>query len=160
MEKVHVGLLMGVFDLFHVGHLKLIRNAKERCEYLRVAILSDELVMEYKKHYPVIPAEERKEVLEALRDVDEVVIIEDTPSRLTEYDRRPFDAFFSGNDYEGNPYWIYEQQELRKRGSDVVFFPYTESQSTTKIISKIRNTKQHQAPQRNIKQHKATRGNT
>lgn len=141
MEKVHVGLLMGVFDLFHVGHLKLIRNAKERCEYLRVAILSDELVMEYKKHYPVIPAEERKEVLEALRDVDEVVIIEDTPSRLTEYDRRPFDVFFSGNDYEGNPYWIYEQQELRKRGSDVVFFPYTESQSTTKIISKIRNTK-------------------
>ena len=141
MEKVHVSLLMGVFDLFHVGHLKLIRNAKERCEYLRVAILSDELVMEYKKHYPVIPAEERKEVLEALRDVDEVVIIEDTPSRLTEYDRRPFDAFFSGNDYEGNPYWIYEQQELRKRGSDVVFFPYTESQSTTKIISKIRNTK-------------------
>ena len=141
MEKVHVGLLMGVFDLFHVGHLKLIRNAKDRCEYLRVAILSEELVMEYKKHYPVIPAEERKEVLEALRDVDEVVIIEDTPSRLTEYDRRPFDAFFSGNDYEGNPYWIYEQQELRKRGSDVVFFPYTESQSTTKIISKIRNTK-------------------
>ena len=141
MEKVHIGLLMGVFDLFHVGHLKLIRNAKARCEYLRVAILSDELVMKFKNHYPVIPAEERKEILEAVREVDEVVIIEDTPSRLTEYERRPFDAFFSGNDYEGNPYWIKEQAELRKLGSDIIFFPYTESQSTTKIINKIRNTR-------------------
>ena len=141
MKNVKIGLLMGVFDLFHVGHLKLIQNAKARCEYLRVAILSDELVMRFKGHYPIIPAEERKEILMAIREVDEVVIIKDDPSRLLEYSRRPFDAFFSGNDYEGNPYWMHEQEELRKKGSDIIFFPYTETQSTTKIINRIRSTK-------------------
>ncbi|MBR2801460.1 MAG: adenylyltransferase/cytidyltransferase family protein [Erysipelotrichaceae bacterium] len=141
MEKVNTGLLMGVFDLFHVGHLKLIRNAKSRCRYLRVAILSDSLVRKFKGHDPYIPAEERKEILEAIREVDEVVIIRDTPSRLVEYERRPFDCFFSGNDYEHNEYWLKEREELRKKGSDIVFFPYTETQSTTKIVNKIRNTR-------------------
>lgn len=139
MEKVNTGLLMGVFDLFHVGHLKLIRNAKSRCRYLRVAILSDSLVRKFKGHDPYIPAEERKEILEAVREVDEVVIIDDDPSRLVEYARRPFDVFFSGNDYENNEYWRWEKEELRRRGADIVFFPYTETQSTTKIAEKIRN---------------------
>ena len=139
MEKQKVGLLMGVFDLFHVGHLNLINNARSRCDYLRVAILSDKLVYKFKKHYPVIPEEERKTILEALRNVDEVVVVYDDPSRLMEYDRRPFDVFFSGDDYRDNKYWMWERDELRKLGSDIVFFPYTESQSTSKIITRIRN---------------------
>ena len=133
------GLLMGVFDLFHVGHLKLILNAKEHCDYLRVAILSDALVRQFKGHDPVIPQEERKTILEHIREVDEVVIISDTPSRLTEYERRPFDLFFSGDDYRDNEYWKWEKEELNKLGADIVFFPYTESQSTTNIINKVRN---------------------
>lgn len=144
MSKYNIGLLMGVFDLYHVGHLKLILNAKERCEYLRVAILSDELVHQYKGHYPVICEDERKEILEHVREVDEVVVIRDNPSRLMEWNRRPFDCFFSGDDYSGNEYWQWEKEELRKRNSDIEFFPYTESQSTTKIVAKIRemeNTK-------------------
>ncbi|MCR5373449.1 MAG: adenylyltransferase/cytidyltransferase family protein [Solobacterium sp.] len=139
MEHYRVGLLMGVFDLFHTGHLKLIRNAGEHCEYLRVAILSDELVMKFKHHYPVIPEEERKAVLEAVKGVDEVVIIEDNPSRIMEWHRRPFDCFFSGNDYENNDYWKWEKEELRKLGADLLFFPYTEEQSTTKIIQRIQS---------------------
>lgn len=138
MSKYKTGLLMGVFDLYHVGHLKLILNAKQRCEYLRVAILSDELVNQYKGHYPVICEEERKEILEHVKEVDEVVIIRDNPSRLMEWERRPFDCFFSGDDYSGNEYWKWEKEELRKRNSDIEFFPYTESQSTTRIIAKIR----------------------
>ena len=138
MSKYKIGLLMGVFDLFHVGYLKLILNAKQRCEYLRVAILSDELVNQYKGHAPVICEDERKEVLEHVREVDEVVVIRDNPSRLMEWERRPFDCFFSGDDYSGNDYWKWEKEELRKRNSDIEFFPYTESQSTTKIIAKIR----------------------
>ena len=136
-KRYPVGLLMGIFDLFHVGHLRLIQRAKERCGYLRVAILSDELTVQFKGKPPVIPAEERMEILAALREVDEVVCITDTPSRLTEWDRRPFDCFFSGDDYEGNEYWAWEKQELRKRGADIVFFPYTKKQSTTKIRERI-----------------------
>ncbi len=137
-RQYETGLLMGVFDLFHVGHLRLIERAKARCAFLRVAVLSDELVAKFKGHGPVIPEEERRTILAALRDVDEAVIIYDDPSRLIEWERRPFDCFFSGNDYEGNEYWEWEKKELRKRGSDIVFFPYTESQSTTKIVNKIR----------------------
>ncbi len=129
----HTGLLMGVFDLFHIGHLNLIRRAKAECEYLRIAVLSDALVEEYKHHPPVIPFHERMEILGALRDVDEVVSIDDVPSRLVEYNRRPFDCFFSGDDYLENDYWTWERQELKKLGADVVFFPYTKGQSSTQI---------------------------
>ena len=138
MEKYKTGLLMGVFDLFHVGHLKLIIRAKALSEYLRVAILSDQLVKQYKGHFPIINEQERQEILEHIKEVDEVVIIEDNPSRIMEWHRRHFDCFFSGNDYNNNDYWKWEKEELRKLGSDMIFFPYTESQSTTKIITRIR----------------------
>ena len=131
------GLVMGVFDLFHIGHLNLIRRAKEHCRYLRVAILSDELVYEFKKKYPVIPLAERMEIAGAVRYVDEVVAITDTPSRLEEWKRRKFDCFFSGDDYRGNEYWAWEKKELNKLGADIVFFPYTESQSSTRIREKL-----------------------
>ena len=101
-------------------------------------MLSDDLVEKYKNRRPVIPLDERMEILSAIRGVDEVVPITDDPSRLLEYDRRPFDCFFSGDDYSGNAYWEWERQELRKRGSDIVFFPYTKEQSTTSIRSRMK----------------------
>ena len=141
-KKYKVGLLMGVFDLFHVGHLNLIKRAKEKCEYLRVDILSDDLVMQFKGIYPTIPAEERKAILEAIRYVDEVVILETSPSRIEEWHKRPFDCFFSGDDYAGNEYWAWEKQELRKLGSDIYFFPYTQSQSSSKIREALKEKAQ------------------
>ena len=138
-KQYGVGLLMGVFDLFHVGHLRLIRRAKARCNYLRVGVMSDELTRQMKHITPTIPEQERMEVLSALRDVDEVVLITDNPSRLLEYDRRPFDCFFSGDDYAGNEYWAWEKQELRKRGADMEFFPYTKEQSSTHIREQMKD---------------------
>ena len=132
-KEYNTGLLMGVFDLFHVGHLRLIQRAKEHCSCLRVAVLSDELVMKFKHHAPVIPLAERMEILAAVREVDEVVAIYDDPSRLLEYSRRPFDCFFSGDDYADNDYWKWEKEELRKLGSDIMFFSYTQQQSSTRI---------------------------
>ncbi len=137
--EYHIGLLMGVFDMFHVGHLRLIRNAKKHCDYLRVCVLSDELTYKFKNRYPVIPLSERMEILGGLRDVDEVQMITDDPSRILEYSRRPFDCFFSGDDYAGNEDWAIERKELKKLGADMMFFPYTQSQSSTKIRQKIMN---------------------
>ena len=131
----------GTFDLFHIGHLRLIQRAKEQCGYLRVGVLSDELVIKYKNKPPVISQKERMEILKALREVDEVVPIDDTPDRLTEWKRRPFDCFFSGDDYRDNPYWIWEQQELKKLGADLGYFPYTALESTTKIRSRAQEPK-------------------
>ena len=142
MEKEYeIGLVMGVFDLFHVGHLNLIKRAKDHCRYLRVAVLSDELVYEYKHKYPIIPLEERMEILASIRYVDEVVQIDDNPSRLMELDRRHFDCFFSGDDYTENDYWNWERSELKKRGVDMMFFPYTRPQSSTNIRNKLNDEK-------------------
>ena len=135
-----VGLLMGVFDLFHIGHLNLIRRAKAQCCFLRIAVLADSLVYKYKQLYPVIPQQERMEILRALRDVDEVVLLEkgDEVSRLHEWHKRPFDCFFSGDDYADNPYWAWEREELKKLGADMVFFPYTKKRSSSMIRRELR----------------------
>ena len=142
MKKYQTGLVMGVFDLFHVGHLNLIMRAKEQCAFLRVGVLSDDLVWEYKEKRPVIGQEERMRIVEAIRYVDEAVLISDNPSRVMEWHRRPFDCFFSEDDYTGNAYWEWEREELKKLGADICFFPYTKEQSTTKIREKMGNTEQ------------------
>ena len=136
-RNYEIGLVMGVFDLFHVGHLNLIRKARERCAFLRAGVLSDELVRKFKGHDPVINQDERMQILAALRYVDEVVLINDDPSRLIEFKRRPFDCFFCGDDYIDNPYFAYEKKELNKLGADICFLPYTRSQSSTMIRKKI-----------------------
>ena len=138
-KRYHIGLLMGVFDLFHIGHLNLIMRAKEQCDYLRVGVLSDDLVMKFKNIYPTIPLSERMAILAAIRYVDEVVEIDTDPSRLVEWKKRPFDCFFSGDDYINNEYWNWEREELRKLGADICFFPYTKEQSSTMIREQLRN---------------------
>ncbi len=133
MERVGIGLVMGVFDLFHIGHLRLLKRAKERCRYLRVAVLSDELTEKFKNIRPTIPLEERMEILAAIKYVDEVVAITESPSRIEEWNKRPFDVFFSGDDYANNAYWAWEKTELQKLGADICFLPYTREQSSTHI---------------------------
>jgi len=128
-----VGLLMGVFDLFHVGHLRLIRRAKQRCRFLRVGVMSDDLVLKFKSIIPTIPQEQRMEIVGAIAEVDEVVLIDDDPSRIREWKRRPFDCFFSGDDYAGNEAWAWEKSELEKLGATIEFFPYTKEQSSSSI---------------------------
>ena len=102
--------------------------------------IAESLLLHIKSSMPVISQDDRMEILKGLRAVDEVVLIDDTPDRLTEWKRRPFDCFFSGNDHSDKPYWIWEQQELKKLGADLVYFPYTEEESTTKIRARIRET--------------------
>ena len=138
-KKYNKGLLMGVFDLFHIGHLNLIRRAKAQCCFLRIGVLSDKLVFEFKQIYPIIPQDERMEILRALRDVDEVVLLErkEEVSRLYEWHKRPFDCFFSGDDYADNTYWAWEKEELKKLGADMVFFPYTKKRSSSMIRKEL-----------------------
>lgn len=139
LKPYNIGLLMGVFDLFHIGHLNLILRAKAQCRFLRIDVLSDELVYEFKQIYPIIPQDERMAILNALRDVDEVVLLEakEEVSRLYEWKKRPFDCFFSGDDYADNAYWAWEKEELKKLGADMVFFPYTKKRSSTMIRKKL-----------------------
>lgn len=138
MKKYKKGYLAGVFDLFHVGHLNLIRRAKENCDYLIVGALTDELVTKLKKTPPYISFEERKQILEAVRYVDEVVAVtEENHEKMKAWNLYHFDCLFSGDDYSGNPYWIEDQKSLQQVGSNIEFFPYTKSTSSTMIKAAI-----------------------
>ena len=137
-KPYHIGYVAGVFDMFHMGHLNLLRRAKEQCDYLIVGVVSDEAVRRDKKTNPVIPFEERREIVQACRYVDEAVEIPaDFGDTDEAYRRYQFDAQFSGSDYADDPVWQAKKTYLQQRGSDLVFFPYTESTSSTKLKDMI-----------------------
>lgn len=134
MKEYKVGYVAGVFDLFHLGHLNLVRNAKSKCDYLIAGVLDDDTVIHYKGKAPFIPHKERMEIMEACKYVDKVVPVNlETNPRMVAWNLYHFDCFFSGNDYEGNPVWEEERRQLNKVGSDIYFFPYTKSTSSTQI---------------------------
>ena len=134
MKKYKIGYVAGVFDLFHIGHLNLIKNAKELCDYLIVGALEDDLVIHFKGKAPFIPLNERMEILAACRYVDEVVPVSlENINKMDAWNRLHFDCLFSGDDYSGNKYWIEDQKSLQAVGSDIHFFSYTKSTSSTQI---------------------------
>lgn len=133
-KKFHVGYVPGVFDLFHIGHLNLFKRAKEQCDYLIVGVCTDEWVMKYKKKTTMIPFAERMELVRSCRYVDEAVAIPPEYSGIQDaYRLHHFDCQFTGSDHADDPHWLAERDFLRKHGAELVFFPYTESTSSTKL---------------------------
>lgn len=133
-KKYHIGYIAGVFDLFHMGHLNMFRRAKEQCDYLIVGVVSDESVMVNKKTMPYMPLDERMELVRSCRYVDEVVALPTYNGDTDEaYRRYQFDVQFSGSDYADDPVWLAKKAYLEKRGANMVFFPYTQSTSSTKL---------------------------
>lgn len=137
-KKYHVGYISGVFDLFHIGHLNMFKRAKEQCDYLIVGVVTDEGVRKFKKVEPFVPFGERIEMVRSCKYVDEAVEI---PVRYNDtkeaYKIYHFDCQFSGSDYIDNPSWIRNKEFLEQNGSTMVFFPYTESTSSSKIKTLI-----------------------
>ncbi len=141
-KKYNVGYVAGVFDLFHIGHLNLLRRAKEQCNYLIVGIVTDEGVIRHKKSKPAIPFEERMEIVRACRYVDRVVEIPlDKGDTNDAYRLYKFDVQFSGSDYADDPRWKAKREFLQRYGADLVFFPYTEGISTTQLKDTVEGRK-------------------
>ncbi len=137
-KKYHVGYISGVFDLFHIGHLNMFKRAKEQCDYLIVGVVTDEGVRKMKKVEPFVPFEERIEMVRSCRYVDEAVEIPLEYNDTREaYKLYHFDCQFSGSDYIDRPAWISNREFLEQNGSELVFFPYTESTSSSKIKALI-----------------------
>lgn len=133
-KKYHIGYVSGVFDIFHIGHLNLLRRAKEQCDYLIVGVVTDEQVVNGKKTSPHMSFEERLEIVKACRYVDEAVRIPpEHPDTREAYLRYHFDVQFSGSDYENDPSWLVNREWLRQRGSELIFFPYTGGVSSTQL---------------------------
>jgi glycerol-3-phosphate cytidylyltransferase len=127
-----VGYLSGTFDLFHVGHLNLIRRAKAQCDYLIVGVHPD---ASHKNKQTFIPFEERKEVVGAVKYVDKVVTScpeDDEAWRLHHYDK-----LFVGSDYKGTPRFNRYEEYFKDKGVEIVYFPYTTTTNSTMIRDKI-----------------------
>ena len=135
-KKYNVGYTTGVFDMFHIGHLNILRRAKEQCSKLIVGVSTDELVRSYKQKVPVIPLEERFAIVAACRYVDEVVSQEDR-DKIAAFHRIGFDVMFVGDDWKGKPLFVDVERYLNEHGVEVVYFPYTQGTSSTILREKI-----------------------
>ncbi len=136
-----VGYTTGVFDLFHIGHLNLLRKAKEHCDYLIVGVTTDELVS-YKHKRAVIPFEERLAIVEAIKYVDKAVA-QASMDKMAAWGQYHFDVMFVGDDWKGTAKWQQIEAEMEQVGVKIVYFPYTKGISSTLLnetLRKLRGT--------------------
>lgn len=132
MKKYKKGYTQGVYDMFHIGHLNIINNAKQLCEHLIVAVNSDELVYEYKHKTPVISEEQRRYIVENIKAVDEAVIAH-TLDKVEQFKKYGFDVVFIGDDWKGSERWLITEKLLKEFDVDVVYLPHTNGISSTEL---------------------------
>ena len=137
MKKYKRGYTAGVYDMFHVGHLNVIMNAKQYCEYLIVAVSTDEVVLKNKNKKPIINFEDRARIVGAIRYVNEVVPQIDYSDKISAAIKYNIDVMFVGDDWKGTEKWNNIEKELAEVGVDVVYLPYTKSISSTLLREKL-----------------------
>lgn len=125
-----VGYTTGVFDMFHVGHLNILKRAKEQCDYLIVGVSTDQLVEHDKHKIPIIPFENRCAIVEAIRYVDRVVPQVDK-NKLGAWEKLHYNKMFVGSDWQGTPQWDLFEKQLQPYGVEIVYLPHTDGISST-----------------------------
>lgn len=133
-----LGYTQGTFDMFHVGHLNLIRNAKKYCDVLIVGVNTDELVESYKNKKPIVPFEERIDIVSSIKFVDQVVAC-NTLDKMTSYKKLHFNKIFIGDDWKGNLRWEETEKQLSTVGVELIYLPYTHNTSSTLLREKLNN---------------------
>ena len=136
MKKYKIGYTTGVYDMFHIGHLNILKKAKEQCDYLIVGVSTDELVKAYKNKIPVIPFEERMEIVKSIRYVDKV-IPQTTMDKYEVWEKEHFNVIFHGDDWKNSTIYNEIEEKLKKVGVDFVYFPYTKGVSSTILKEKV-----------------------
>lgn len=134
-----IGYTTGVFDLFHVGHLNILKRAKEQCDYLVVGVTVDELVA-YKGKKAFIPFEERAAIVEAIKYVDKV-IPQTSMDKMAAWEKLHFHKMFVGDDWKGTDTWNHWEEEFAKVGVEIVYFPYTAKTSSSELREALRSLK-------------------
>jgi glycerol-3-phosphate cytidylyltransferase len=127
-----IGYAAGAFDLFHVGHLNILKHAKSQCDYLIAGVVSDEMLQLTKGITPVIPLAERLEIVSHIRYVDEARA-EVLPNKLDTWRDVGFNVFFKGDDWRGTEQGMRLEREFAAVGVEVVYFPYTMHTSSTQL---------------------------
>ncbi len=127
-----VGYTTGVFDMFHIGHLNIIRRAKEHCDYLIVGVSTDEVVESYKHHRPIIPYEQRAAIVAAIKYVDEVVP-QTTMDKTVFLKQCHFDVMFHGDEWKGTELYNHYEEEFAKLGARIEYLSHTEGISSSML---------------------------
>ena len=133
-----IGYTTGVFDLLHIGHLNILKRARLECDHLIVGVTTDELCESAKNQKPFIPFQERMDLVEAVKYVDEVVP-QTSYDKMEAWNNLKFDKMFVGDDWKGTDQWNKIEKEFSQFGVEIIYFPYTTHTSSTilrKILSK------------------------
>lgn len=131
-----IGYTTGVFDMFHIGHLNILRRAKENCDYLIVGVSTDECVMSYKNITPIIPFEQRVAIVKAIKYVDEVVP-QSSMDKLDFLKLRHFDIMFHGDEWKGTELYNKYEEEFEKHNTKIIYLSHTDGISSTILRNKI-----------------------
>lgn len=132
-----IGYTTGVYDMFHIGHLNIIRRAKELCDYLIVGVSTDELVQHDKHKTPVIPFEERAAIVAALKYVDQVVP-QHNKNKISAWEKYHFNKMFVGDDWKGSEAWNTFEKQFKPLGVEIVYLPHTDGVSSTELTRVIK----------------------
>lgn len=135
-KKYKIGYTTGVFDLFHIGHLNILKRAKDMCDYLIVGVSTDELVKNYKHKKPVVPFDERVAIVEAIKYVDKVVA-QESMNKISAWEKLHFDVMFHGDDWKNSDMYNKIQEEFDARNIAMEFLPHTSGTSSTILADKL-----------------------
>lgn len=127
-----VGYAPGAYDLFHIGHLNILRHARSQCDYLVAGVVSDEMAELAKGRLPMIPLVERLEIVRSVKYVD-AAFVETVPDKVETWKQVRFDVIFKGDDWRGTPKGDRLEKDFAEHGVDVVYFPYTVHTSSTQL---------------------------
>lgn len=127
-----VGYAPGAYDLFHIGHLNILRHARSQCDYLVAGVVSDEMAEIAKGRRPMIPLVERLEIVRSVKYVD-AAFVETVPDKVETWKQVRFDVIFKGDDWRGTPKGDRLEKDFAALGVDVVYFPYTVHTSSTQL---------------------------
>lgn len=136
MKKYKIGYTTGVFDMFHIGHLNILRRAKDYCDHLIVGVTTDELCFSRKKKYPIINQNDRKAIVASIRYTDEVVD-QANMDKVAAVASIGADVVFVGSDWKNTPAWDNYEKEFKAIGCDVVYLDHTDGISSTILRTKI-----------------------
>jgi len=129
---LRIGYAPGAFDLFHVGHLNILKHAKSRCDYLIAGVVSDEMLELVRGRAAVVPLAERIEIVRNIGYVD-MAFAETVPDKLQVWEELHFNLFFKGDDWKGTPEGLRLEEAFGKVGVEVVYFPYTVHTSSSAL---------------------------
>lgn len=134
--KYLIGYTQGVFDMFHIGHLNLLKQAKEHCDFLIVGVNSDNLVKSYKNKNTIINQEQRVDIISSIRYVDKAVIV-DTLDKMDALKKYKFDVLFIGDDWKGNTRWVETEKQMKEYGVDLLYLSRTKGISSSELRDKL-----------------------